>query len=264
MTRVDVVIQPFVLRLSLYRGAPIYHVASDPWVQLDGAEEALRKSPADGAAFGELAFIPICQTVLIRGRKTILVDPGNLHLGISGALRASLRSLGIGPDEIDIVVATHAHHDHLSAIASFRGRPLVIGAPDLRYLAETYWPAYADAFTRAVASEIWEVGAEPLALEDGVTVIPTPGHTPGSVSVLVETVEDRIAIVGDCAMTQEEYETRRLSHWYTDDQIRAINESLDRIVGWGPSVVFPGHDRAFRPGGRQYDARQRQWPAPGP
>ena len=256
--RVEVVIQPLVLRLSLHEGVPLYHVAADPWMQLDGAEEALGRSPQAGAAFGELAFIPICTTTLIRGSRTILVDPGNLHLGLSGILRARLRALGIEPADVDLVVATHAHHDHLSAVSAFRGRPLVIGAADLAYLAETNWPAYAQAFTSGVASEVHEVDDEQV-LDEGVTVTPTPGHTPGSVSVLVETPDERVAIVGDCAMTQDEYETRRLSHWYSAEQVAALNASLDRIAAWGPTVVVPGHDRAFRPGGSAFDARASRW-----
>lgn len=259
MVRVEVIIQPFVLRLSLHRGAPMYHVAADPWLQLDGAEESMGKSPRDGAAFGELAFVPICSTVLVRSNKTILVDPGNLHLGISGLLRAALRSRGVQPEEVDLVVATHAHHDHLSAVAVFRDRPLVIGAADIRYLAEMYWPAYAEAFTRGAASEVREVGVEPVALGDSVKVIPTPGHTPGSISVMVETGSERIAIVGDCAMTRDEYERRRLSHWYTSDQVAAINASLERIAVWNPTIVIPAHDRPFRPGGVSFDAREHSW-----
>lgn len=259
MVRVEVVIQPFVLRLSLHEGAPVYHVASDPWMQLDGAEVAMGKGPQAGAAFGELAFIPICHTVLVRGQRTILVDPGNLHLGLSGLLRSSLRSLGVRDDGIDLVVATHSHHDHLSAIGAVRGRPLVVGSAERPYLAKSYWPEYAEAFTVGAASEIVEIGAEPLTLESGVTVVPTPGHTPGSLSVLVETGAERVAVVGDCAMTQDEYESRRLSHWYTEEQVAEINASLDRISVWSPTVVIPGHDRAFRPGGPAFDARTRVW-----
>ena len=263
VSRVDIVVQPIVLRLSLHQGTPIYHLTSDPFTQLDGAEEALGLSPRSGARFGELAFIPICHTVLVRGNHTIVVDPGNLHLGISGVLRVGLRSVGVAAEDVDVVVATHAHHDHLSAVAVFRGRPLVIGAADLGYLAQAFWPAYAEAFTTGVACEVRTVGAEPLELEPGVVVIPTPGHTPGSVSVLVEVGTERIAIIGDCAMTQDEYETRHLSHWYTEEQLTAINASLDRIAAWRPTIVVPGHDRSFRPGGRAFDARSRTWKAHG-
>jgi glyoxylase-like metal-dependent hydrolase (beta-lactamase superfamily II) len=197
--------------------------------------------------------------VLIRSDKTILVDPGNLHLGVSGLLRSALQSRGIQPDNVDLVVATHAHHDHLSAVALFRNRPLVIGAADLQYLAEVYWPAYAEAFTNGVASKVLEIGTEPVGLADSVEVVPTPGHTPGSISVMVEVGSERIAIVGDCAMTRDEYERRRLSHWYTPDQVTSINASLDRIAARRPTIVIPGHDRSFRPGGVSFDAREHSW-----
>lgn len=73
----------------------------------------------------------------------------------------------------------------------------------------------------------------------------TSGHTPGSVSVLVETEGERVAILGDTAMTRDEYVERTLSHWYTPEQVREINESLDKIADWEPTLVIPGHDRAL-------------------
>jgi glyoxylase-like metal-dependent hydrolase (beta-lactamase superfamily II) len=259
MATVQIVIQPLVVRMSLHNGAPIYHIAGDPWVQLDGLEEALGKSPHAGAAFGDLAFIPICHTVLLRAHNTILVDPGNMHLGLSGLLRWRLKSLGVAVEGVDVVVATHSHHDHLSSIGVVRGRPLVIGARERDLLVRNFWPAYAEAFTTGAASQVREVGPNPIELDEGITVIPTPGHTPGSLSVLVAAGEERVAIVGDTAMTQAEYETRRLSHWYTDEQVAAINASLDRIVAWEPTIVIPGHDRAFRPGGPAFDATSQVW-----
>jgi hypothetical protein len=46
-------------------------------------------------------------------------------------------------------------------------------------------------------------------------------------------------------MFREEYTKRALGHWYTPEQVKDINESLDRIAEWGPTLVIPGHDEAF-------------------
>jgi hypothetical protein len=47
-------------------------------------------------------------------------------------------------------------------------------------------------------------------------------------------------------MTRAEYEERRFSHWYTPEQLEQLNANLDRLGAWGPTLVLPGHDRAFR------------------
>ena len=83
----------------------------------------------------------------------------------------------------------------------------------------------------------------------GVVAVSTPGHTPGHISVLAELqAGDRVVVAGDTVMTRREYSERTFSHWHTNDQLRGLHASLDRIHALRPTTVMPGHDRVFVPG----------------
>lgn len=87
-----------------------------------------------------------------------------------------------------------------------------------------------------------------LEVIPGVQIISTPGHTPGHVSVLVDTGTESILVTGDAIMTQREYEFGEHSIWYSGQQLEEIKSSRQRLQLVKPSIVMPGHDRGFRPG----------------
>jgi flavorubredoxin len=55
-----------------------------------------------------------CNTYLIDGDMKILIDPGHVHLFDN--VRKNLNAIGVSPDRIDLVIATHGHPDHLEAV----------------------------------------------------------------------------------------------------------------------------------------------------
>lgn len=244
-SRVDIVFKPMCLRFSVYQGVVIYHVCTDPYVQLDGMENLMGIDPQEQTLGADLGFLPVAHTVLIRGEKNILVDPNSRHVG--RMLVDRLKELGVTPDQIDIVVNTHFHGDHSGNNSVVRGKILVVGQGELECAEAASWPQYVEAMFTGIMKEVRAIGLEegPVPLNEGVYVVKTPGHTPGSVCVLVETEDERVAIVGDTVMFREEYTKRALGHWYTPEQVKGINESLDRIAEWGPTLVIPGHDEAF-------------------
>ena len=60
-----------------------------------------------------------CNTYLIDGPTRILIDPGHLHL--YDHVRRGLTELGVGEQDVEIVICTHAHPDHLEAVRVFHG-----------------------------------------------------------------------------------------------------------------------------------------------
>lgn len=87
---VHVIIKPMTLRFSLQDSVPVYHVGGDARTQLDQMEHLLGIDPKRDVIFDcNLGFLPICSTILIRGEKTIIVDPGTStsdFMGSSGEL----------------------------------------------------------------------------------------------------------------------------------------------------------------------------------
>ncbi len=247
---VDILIEPLTVRFSLWEGTPIYHFAGGPETQLDGMENMMGVDPAEqGMLEMNLGFLPISSTTLIQGEKNIIVDPGNFHVGFYGLVEDSLDQKGLSPSDIDIVLITHSHFDHMASTHLFPESKLVIGEGELDFARDLYWPEFIDAITTDRLAEVEYISEDDGMKElcDGVSVFSTPGHTPASISALVETDSEEIALIGDVAMIEEEFRTRELSHWYTDEQVELINESMDRIEELDPDLIVPGHDAPFSP-----------------
>ena len=77
-----------------------------------------------------VGFLPVASTTLIRGEKTILVDPGNYHIGFYSILKRALASKNLTYEDIDIVATTHTHSDHAASIVHFRDKPWIIGSKE--------------------------------------------------------------------------------------------------------------------------------------
>ena len=195
-----------------------------------------------------LGFLPTCNTVLIRGKRNIIVDPNNFHIGFYGTLGQQLRRFDLSAGDIDIVVNTHFHHDHNGSNFLFPGKRLVLGEGEIELAETAYWPGYVRAYTWELTDDIEIVseGDGKVQLDKGVYTIHTSGHTPGSLSVLVEGGSERVAIIGDLALTAEQYLHRKMSHWYTPADVAELNRSLDKIAAWNPTLVIPGHDKPLK------------------
>ena len=145
----------------------------------------------------------------------ILVDAGmgadvNEHTGEPGQLLHNLAVLGVEPGDIDVLVTTHCHGDHVGWNVAYQ-----VGGdtPSLTFPNATHWIASRDwehylkpenanpAFDKSVkplealgALKLIE-GVEQIA--PGVATLPTNGHTPGHQCVLIESGGQTAVITGD-------------------------------------------------------------------
>jgi N-acyl homoserine lactone hydrolase len=249
--RLDVLIQPLVLRFSIQEDEIVYHFAGGADMQLDRMEHLMGIDPTRTALFdSNLGFLPISTAVLIRGERTIVFDPGNHHTGFYGQLGMSLKCFGLGFEDVDMVVSSHCHHDHMASVKHFRGAELVMGEGELDFARS----AYGRLTTEAIIEELHPTEPVPLhgslELMHGVTAVSTPGHTPGHISLLVDDERgERVLLTGDAAMTRSEFEDGAFSHWYQGEQLAQVRASGERMRSAGATLVMPGHDRAFRPSG---------------
>ncbi|SDD51927.1 Glyoxylase, beta-lactamase superfamily II [Massilia sp. PDC64] len=141
------------------------------------------------------------------GGERVLVDTGygdDTHGGRTGRLVDELDRAGIAPDDVTIVVNTHAHGDHA-------GRNTIHGVPAFpraRYfLASADWDHFsaraddvhhvARNFGIPAAHGMLTLFDGPLELAPGIHLLPTPGHTPGHTSVLVSLLGRTALCLGD-------------------------------------------------------------------
>lgn len=127
-----------------------------------------------------------------------------------------LKSRGIVPEEIKTIVLTHLHWDHAWNLDLFPNARIYVQEKELFQSVHPYPHEYTQygymgvkgyenpPFLRHIHQ--MEVISGEYELRDGILLVPTPGHTHGSQSVLVDTEEGRYAIMGDFCFLQENWE----------------------------------------------------------
>ena len=177
-------------------------------------------------------------TLLLRGPKTILVDPG-IHLQNQPVVKA-LAAHGLGVDDLDFIALTHAHLDHAGACADVPG-PVVVHELELD---DPDRPMVAGLLPR---ERLRLLSGDEGELEPGITWARTPGHTEGSVCYRVETSSGLVVLTGDTIGPQrEDYERVAAGVGAGPDPVLAA--SWRAIASWGAALLIPGHVPPFVPG----------------
>jgi N-acyl homoserine lactone hydrolase len=189
---------------------------------------------------GSIAY---CAVTLLRGERTTLVDVG--HVGRRSLLLERLAATGLRPEQIDRVVLTHAHWDHCHNVDCFPNAEVVLHEHELEYTRSPHPQDWAtpiwtqDILARARIATVRDGDG----LEPGVRVLATPGHSRGSMTLLVETPEGTAGLVGDALPNRASagFLAPRLIFWDEEEARRSARRIVDTC-----RTVFPGHDRPFR------------------
>lgn len=138
-------------------------------------------------------------------------------------LGAALAEAGISPEDVGTVVNTHLHMDHCGCNDVF---------VNARFMAHRLEEP-------SVETARVEEGSK---LAEGVTVLETPGHTLGSISLLVKSDVDYV-ICGDALPTRSNYESLAPPAVHVDRRLAV--SSMERIIE-AADIVVPGHDAPFK------------------
>jgi glyoxylase-like metal-dependent hydrolase (beta-lactamase superfamily II) len=191
---------------------------------LERVEEALRERNLPTAQI----MTPYTCLFIDTGEYRVMVDTGAGNLGahaaqvfpgldhstsVTGLLPENLRAEGIEPSEIDTVVITHAHPDHVGGTLDETGRLLFSNA---RYfISEEEWDFWASeaATTKAPAVMVDTARRNLDPLEErmthvgdgseilpGVRAIATFGHTPGHIALSIASKGEQLLHVSDAVL----------------------------------------------------------------
>ncbi|WP_367038701.1 MBL fold metallo-hydrolase [Streptomyces sp. Je 1-332] len=155
---------------------------------------------------------------------------------VPGALPASLASAGIEPSDVDTVVLTHLHTDHVgwAVVGGEQARPFF---PNAEYLLQQ---AEFDAIEE-VNPQLRSTVIDPLRKTDqlrlldgdtplrgGERAFATPGHTPGHQSVLIASGREQVAVTGDLLVHAIQLLHPKLAyaHEMDPEQARASRERV--------------------------------------
>jgi glyoxylase-like metal-dependent hydrolase (beta-lactamase superfamily II) len=213
--------------------------------------------------------------------KLIVVDPcvGNCKKrtlpfwnDLRGPWLDRFRAAGFAPDQVDMVIHTHLHEDHLgwdTHLVDGDWVPTFVNAEHIYVGDELDWArseerrgeqdAFADSIAPVLDAGLSSEVMPDADLGDGLELVSTPGHTPGHVSLVVNTSAEPIIITGDL-----------LHHPF-----QLAHPALAEVADWDPALArqtranfFAEHARAgsllagthfpTEPLGR-IDTRQGRW-----
>ena len=159
-----------------------------------------------------------------------------------------LKLCGFRPDDVDIVVNSHFHFDHVGGNKHLPNAKVLVNKHELRHalVPENFERlGYSDLSFHFDSSK-YEIITGDYEIVPGVELLETPGHTVGHYSMLVE-MESRPSMLfaGDAAYTTESLERLVIGGFHQDptnsvDSLRRLNY-IARTRG---AEIFPSHDQA--------------------
>lgn len=203
----------------------------------------------------------VVQSFLVKSKgKSILIDTcngndkdrpnvptwGNLHTDF---LR-KFNDVDINPESIDFVVCTHLHFDHVGWNTKFENGKWVPTFPNAQYLLSKgeyeYWiqkpdkemiddfNGIDDSITPIVKSGLAQFIDDDYRIDENIRFLPTPGHTPHHISVVIESQGSKAIISGDalhhpCQIAHQEWTTT--ADTYPDQTVATRKKFLADIAG---------------------------------
>ncbi|MFW6115173.1 MAG: MBL fold metallo-hydrolase [Thermodesulfobacteriota bacterium] len=169
-----------------------------------------------------------CNSYLIEGPFRVLIDPGHQHLFYG--LRDTLASMGIGLEDIRLVIGTHMHPDHIEAVQSFAPLSTMTAIHEQEYRYFQDMVSRSDQFSFDFFLTEGSLMAGNVELE----VIHTPGHSPGSVSIYWPF--RKVLFAGDVIFEQGVGRTDLPGG--NSDQLK---NSIERLSSLDIEFLLPGH-----------------------
>lgn len=165
-------------------------------------------------ASGKFKTFAHCYALRSSG-QTVLVDtgigPGPFEFlgGASGRLVEDMNAKGVPPETIDVVVFTHLHADHVGwnlnpdNVPTFAKARYLIPQKDWEFFTAENAVAQNPQVPASVLPlkdlDVLELFSGEKSITDEITTLPTPGHTPGHVSLVVSSAGEKALITGDLA-----------------------------------------------------------------
>ena len=214
--------------------------------------------------YGQKIQVPNVMWYIEGADKHILVDTAadaKLATAFRGlpakeimSFEAALASVGLKPEGVDIVVQTHLQWDHCANTQKCKNAKILVQEEELRFAYAPHpilAPTYKKSLFRGINFTVIK-GAQEIA--PGIELIPTPGHTPGNMSVVVNTEKGKAIITGFCCLKENFRPPEGVSEEIKEItpvvapgiHLNAVDgfESLLRVKGLA-DIVLACHDPSF-------------------
>ncbi len=174
--------------------------------------------------YGETYTIPIYCWYLEGGQKKILVDTGEMHpirskdreSAIGGRIytfEEGLARWNLTPEAIDIVIHTHLHNDHCENDYKCANADIFVHEKELESIHDPHPLDYR--YLEDFIEDVEDNGqikpiCRDMEIAPGISVMHTPAHTRGGMTVFIDTLKGRAAITGFCVIDENFYPPKEI------------------------------------------------------
>jgi len=168
------------------------------------------------AYYGQPIVRPYVMWYIQAGDKHVLVDSAieaedyrNYHPGFKNmpfepvqSFEEALAKVDCLPDDIDIVIQTHLHMDHIYNTSKCKNAVIYVQEKELNFALDPH-PIFEIVYPREVIKKLnFEVIKGDQTILPGIAVMLVPGHTPGGQAVVVDTAKGKAVISGFCSIME--------------------------------------------------------------
>jgi N-acyl homoserine lactone hydrolase len=171
----------------------------------------------------------------------IAAKPNGMHMTKPKTLSAALAELGVKPADIKAMAVSHSHPDHIGNVEEFPQVMLYVQR------AEYDWPGEGGVPRFNPNHPVTKLDGDHDVFGDGsVTIISTPGHTPGHQSLLVRLPRTgAVVLSGDAAHFKDNWDNRRAPGFnFSKEQTIASMQRIADILQKEHAQLWINHDKA--------------------
>ena len=224
--------------------------------------ESLETALTPGDLASQTILSPFTCLYVSNGRNHVMVDAGagGKVAPTAGRLGQNMSAAGIAVADIDTVIITHCHPDHIGGLLDSGGRPIFPGAQHYIFQSEYEFWLSDDAYKHAPVAWVQLARRQLFVLKNrlrlvdveteihaGIKALAAFGHTPGHMALAIESGEDRLLHVSDVALSPVHLEHPTWTPLYDVDPEQAIatkREIFDRVAAEN-LLVFAHHFPPF-------------------
>lgn len=215
--------------------------------------------------YGETYWAPNVTWFIEGADRNILIDTSisaetaakytETHVQDASSFEDALSSVGLQPEDIDVVILTHLHFDHCAHTKKCTNAEVLVQRAELDFAYNPH-PVFAGAFDKDLIDGCTIVPVQgDMEVLPGIDLISVPGHTPGTQAVSIQTAKGKAIISGFCACRETFYPPTPKLAWGRErsgpvaapglfiDAFKAY-DAVVKIKGMA-DILIPNHDAAI-------------------
>jgi N-acyl homoserine lactone hydrolase len=169
------------------------------------------------------------------------------------------KQLNVKPEEIEVILLTHLHWDHAYHLERYPNAKIYVSKVELNFALNPLppfffsyenWQTGLTPFFIPSIPKMVQMDMVPLKITDHISMIPTPGHCPGHMAVVVEADKGPYVLAGDAIFCQENLMPmperrlpfRMIGHYMDFQSAWESMETIIKIVDGDSTRVLCAHD----------------------